>query len=171
MWPQGQILRNQSNKPWRFSHPITHILWELLQVTFCLVPNFPASFGALSRKTIFTCSTTGHSLRCSLNCHMRIPSGRWGHHIHILADSLHAEFGQHLLLCVLKGKVKDLIPKLYPLIQNRQGMIRKKELSGHRKSLVKQKGEKIRSGPYHGKVMGPEDPIARREWGGWERSA
>ena len=36
----------------------------------------------------------------------------------------HAEFEQHLLLGVMKGEVKDLILKLYQLIQkNKQGMV------------------------------------------------
>lgn len=61
-------------------------------------------------------------------------------HIHVPAVTPYAEFGQHLAFCVVKGKGKDLIPKLCQLTQNRQGMIRKKELRGHKESLVRVKG-------------------------------
>lgn len=129
----------EAKNPEGFQIPITHILWDLLQVIFCLVPNFltPHAFWSSLIPWDFTCSTTGHSLRYYLKCHMKIPSSITWVHTCIPADSAQAEFGQHLLSYVLKGKVKDLIPRLYQLIQNRQGIIRKTELRGHRESLVK----------------------------------
>lgn len=89
---------------------------------------------------------------------MKILAGRWGYHlsahIHVPAVTPYAEFGQHLAFCVVKGKGKDLIPKLCQLTQNRQGMIRKKELRGHKESLVRVKGRES-----------DQDPDMERWWG------